>query len=217
MVNILGQEIPIGLDITGFISNTWVWVAIVLFIGLIAITGVGLLLFFKAYNRKIDLYEDLSGRGYQKTGQTRARVVKLNKSGDELLLTLKGKNFITAYGKKSGKNTYSFAKGPDGYWYNIVFGDLDTKMGVLDIEPVDRDVRMFHVALDRMSYDNYGQKSKLPTILMAGGIFLALIILLVGMYVVAGRFVDASHAITQGLQSIPQCAVPQGGSGLISA
>ncbi len=67
--------------------------------------------------------------------------------------------YLSAYGRKMGKNTYWYAKAQDGYLYNFLLGDLDAKRAMLDIEPIDRDVRMFHVALDRLSNDTYGKES----------------------------------------------------------
>ena len=211
-------EIPLELNISGFLSSSWIYVAIVLLIGIVLIAGVGILLFFRTYNRKVVFFENISGQGYHPVLKTRARVVKVSRvGGEELLRTLIGKIYLTAYGRKMGKNTYWFAKGPDGYYYNIVAGDLDTKMGILDIEPVDRDVRMFHVALDRLAHDEYGKKSKLPMIAVGVGIFIALVILLVGMYVVAGRFVDAAQINSEAVRAISDalkssaCAHPPSG------
>ena len=196
MVEVLGTNVPIDVNVSGFMSNSWVWVALVLFLGVILVIGVSMLLYFKTWNRKVILFDNVSGIGYYPVAKRRARVLKLGKGGDELLKVSSENLYLTAYGKKMGKRTYWFAKGPDGYYYNVVLGDLDTKMGILDIEPIDRDVRMMHVALDRLAHENYGQKSKVPMILLGTGIFIALVILLVGMYVVAGRFVDAASTLS---------------------
>ncbi len=236
MVDILGTSIPVNVpkvNVTGFISNSWIWIAIILFLGIVLIVGVALILFLRTWNRKVELYEDIGGNGrYQRITVTRARLLKIGDKGEQILKTMKGNLFLTAYGKKMGVKTYWFARGSDGYWYNIVLGDLDTKMGILDIDPVDRDVRMMHVALDRLSQDEYGQKSKLPMILLGTGIFIVLVILLGGMYVVAGRFVDAAHSLattaqtnTQVLQALKEVlqasgnikSTTQGVSGIIPA
>ncbi len=199
-MDVLGTNVPISFgkfSMPTFMANTWLWVAVVVVIGLFAIIGVAILLFFKTYRKKVIVFENIAGQGYHPVLKTRARVVKVSqKGGEELLKTLVGNHYTTAYGRKMGKNTYWFAVGPDGYWYNVILGDLDTKMGILDIEPIDRDVRMFHVALDRLAQQDYGQKSKLPMIMMGAGIFIVLIILLIGMYVVAGRFVDAAQSLS---------------------
>jgi len=96
--------------------------------------------------------------------RTRARIVKLGVGGEEILKTFSGGTYVSAYGRKMGKNTYWYAKGGDGYWYNIILGDLDTKQKILDVEPIDRDVRMFHVALDRLSHQTYGKTSFLEKV-----------------------------------------------------
>lgn len=95
-----------------------------------------------------------------------------------------------------GKNTYWYAKGSDGYWYNILLGDLDAKFGILDIEPVDRDVRMFHLGIDKIADRDYAQKKgfmeKYGVQMM---VFVFLIIFLVGLFAIAGK-------INEGLRSM---------------
>ena len=78
-----------------------------------------------------------------------------------------------------GPNIYWFAIGQDGYWYNVVLGDLDAKMGMLDIEPVDRDMRYMHVAIRKNIQDRYkkiGFMEKYGTIVM-NSIFLLIMLL----------------------------------------
>ena len=196
MVSILGFEAPVSLNLSGILSTSILYISLFVFLTIFGAAAVALLLFFKTYNKKVVLFDDISGQGYQPVLKTRARTIRVDKtSGEELLKTLAGKIYLSAYGRKMGKNTYWFAKGPDGYFYNVTLGDLDTKMGVLDIEPVDRDVRMFHVALNRLAHQEYGKKNKLPTIMVGIGVFLALVILLIGMYMVAGRFIEAANSL----------------------
>jgi len=90
-----------------------------------------------------------------------------------------------------GKNTFWFAKGQDGYWYNSILGDLDAKRGMLDIEPIDRDVRMFHVALDRLSHQTYGKNSFLEKYGIHLLLFGFLIVLILGMWFIVGKIGDA--------------------------
>ena len=192
----VGGSIP-SINISGFISNTWIWVAFVVFIGFIFVITLVVLLFFMTYNKKIILFENISGESYRPVLKTRARIVKLGIGGEELLRTFRGARYLTAYGRKMGKNTYWFAKGQDGYWYNIVLGDLDTKMGMLDIEPIDRDVRMFHVALDRLSHQTYGKQGFLEKYGIHIMLFLFLITLVLGMWFIVGKIGDAVAPLSQ--------------------
>ena len=197
MANILGTEVSglPDLNITGIFSNTWIYVALIAFIGLILITGVGFLLYYKTFNRRVVLFENISGLGYQPVMRKRARRLKVGTAGEELLSVMGG-DTLSAYGRKMGKNTYWFAKGSDGYWYNFLLGDLDTKMAMLDIEPIDRDVRMFHVAKDRMNRDNYLKKSFMEKYGSTLIMFLFLIILIVGMWVIIGKIGKATESLS---------------------
>lgn len=196
MADFFGVTIP-NINVTGFFSSSWIYVLIIALIGIVFVTAIGLLLFFSTYRRRIILFENVSGIGYQPILRTRARIVKLGTGGGEVLKTLAGGHFLSAYGRKMGKNTYWYAKGPDGYWYNFLLGDLDTKMAILDVEPVDRDVRMFHTAIDRLSHLTYGKSSFLERYGIHLMLFAFLIIMLVGAWIIVGK-------INEGLQTNAQ-------------
>lgn len=191
MAEVFGVQMP-SIDITGFLSSSWIYVAIVVFIGLIFIIILGVVIFYLTYKKKVVIFENISGMGYQPVLRTRARIVKLGIGGEELLKTLMGGMFLSAYGRKMGKNTYWYAKGQDGYLYNIVLGDLDTKQAMLDISPIDRDVRMFHVALDRLSHQTYGKTSFLEKYGVHMMLFLFLIVLIIGMWFIVGKIGQAT-------------------------
>jgi len=203
MSQILGVEIGnIGVslpkvDITGFLSSSWIYILLVVVIGIILVLTVTLILFFKTYNRKVEVYENVSGAGYQKTLSTRARRIKLSATGDEVLKTLVGGAFLTAYGRKVGRNTYMFVKGSDGYLYNAVHGDFDTKLAMLDIEPIDRDVRMFHVAMARTNQASYQKLKfieKYGTVMLG---FIFLITMIIGMWILIGQIKSAASQLSE--------------------
>lgn len=188
------------VTITGFFASSWVYVAIVAVIGFILIIAVAMLLYYKTFNRKVVFFENISGLGYQPTMRKKARRLKLGTGGEELLAIVGG-DTLSAYGKKMGKNTYWFAKGQDGYWYNFVLGDLDTKMAMLDIEPVDTDVRMFHVAKERMNRDNYQRKGFMERYGTTMILFLFLIVLILGMWFIIGKVGKATEALARTQES----------------
>ncbi len=201
MTNIFGFEVDTpSVDFSGFLSSSWIYVAIIAVIGAVLIGIISIALFFSTYNKRIVLFENISGAGYQPVLKSRARIVKLGVSGEEILKVMKGGTYVSAYGRKMGKNTYWFAKGQDGYWYNFLLGDLDTKLAMLDIEPVDRDVRMFHVAMDKLSHMNYGKNSLLEKYGIHIMLFFFLAIMLIGFYVIAGQIKEGIAASTTGAE-----------------
>ena len=197
MADILGFDVPLPkIEIGGFLSNSWVYILIIAIIGLILIVTLVLVLFYKTYRKKVIIFENISGQGFQPLIRTRARIVRVGGAGEEIMKTLAGGRYLTAYGRKMGKHSYWFAKGQDGYLYNVVLGDLDAKMGMLDIEPVDRDVRMFHVALDRLSQSTYGKQSFMEKYGSQMIMFLFLIVLVVGMWMIIGKIGDATQSLS---------------------
>lgn len=197
MAEILGVELNVPtIDLSGALAGSWIYILIIGIIGIIIVGVIALLLFMNTYNRKVEFYENIAGQGYQRILVTRARIIKLGRSGEEILKTLKGGIFLSAYGRKMGKNTYWYAKGEDGYWYNIILGDLDAKFGILDIEPVDRDVRMFHLGIDKIAERDYAQKkSFMEKYGVQMMVFVFLVIFLVGLFVISGK-------INEGLQAM---------------
>lgn len=196
----VGGLIP-SIDISGFFSNSWIYIGIVILLGIILIACFAIFLFFLTYKKKIVIFENISGQGYQPVLKTRARVLKLGVGGEEILKTLFGGIFISAYGRKMGKNTYWYAKGQDGYLYNIILGDLDAKHSILDVEPIDRDVRMFHVALDRLSHQTYGKTGFLEKYGIHLMLFFFLITLILGMWFIVGKIGDAVAPLAQSSES----------------
>lgn len=199
----VGEYIP-KIDLTGFLSSSWIYVLIIVIIGLMLIVGVALFIFFITYKKKIIVFENIAGQGYQPVFRSRARIVKLGIGGEEILKTLFGGYYVSAYGRKMGKNVYWYAKGQDGYWYNIILGDLDAKQAMLDIEPIDRDVRMFHVALDRLSQSTYGKQSFLEKYGVHMMMFLFLIVLIFGMWFIVGKIGEAVAPLAQASETALQ-------------
>ncbi len=192
-----GASIP-KIELAGFFSSTWVWVAIVAAVGVVLIIIAIVILYFMTYKKRVEFYENIGGRGYQRVVTTRAKIIKASDTGGaELLKTLRGGILLSAHGRKMGINTYWFAKGQDGYWYNIVLGDLDTKQGMLDIEPIDRDVSMFHVALDRLSHSTYGKQSFFEKYAIHMLLFAFLIVMILGMWFIVGKIGDATAPLAQ--------------------
>lgn len=192
----VGGKLP-SINITGFLSSTWIYVAFVVLVGIVFIIALVILLFFMTYKKKVIILENISGQGYVPILKTRARIIKLGIGGEELLKTFFGGFFLTSCGRKMGKNTYWFAKGQDGYLYNVVLGDLDTKQRMLDIEPIDRDVRMFHVALDRLSHQTYGKNSFLEKYGIHLLLFVFLIVLILGIWFIVGKIGEAVAPLAQ--------------------
>lgn len=184
------------VDLTGFFSSTWIYVFMVFIVGVIAVVGLGMYLFYKTYNRKVVFFENISGQGFQPIAKKRARIIKLGTGGTEILKVMGG-DYVTAYGRKMGKRTYWFAKGEDGYWYNITLGDLDTKMSILDVEPVEKDVRMFHAAKDRMAKSTYGKESFMQRYGTQVIALIMLVVVILGIWFIVGKIGDATQALSE--------------------
>jgi hypothetical protein len=180
MVDIFGFE----FEIPTFGLNSASLLMIGILLGLIGFGCFVLWLVIDArlYNRRVIIFENVSGLGYQPILKDKAKVIKVGNTGEEILWLKKSRVYRSSYNRKMGKNTYWFAIGQDGYWYNFLLGDLDAKKGMLDIEPVDRDLRLTYVSVAKQikeEYNNLKFMDKYGTHIMNG---LFLIIMLVGIW-----------------------------------
>jgi hypothetical protein len=200
----LGSGLQSGLTAAGNgLVTTIAYIGVAILVCLVIAVGGWLWWQSKIYNKKIFVFENIGGQ-FRLTKRDTARLIKVGDGGEEILFLRKLKVYRTAYGKLMGKNEYWFAVGQDGYWYNITLGDLDAKMGLLDIEPVDRDMRYMHVAIRKNIQERYRKQNfmeKYGSILM-NGIFL--IIMMVGLYFLIKRMVTGMDSINAGLEMSKQ-------------
>lgn len=198
MANVFGFEVPLpSLWIgTGQIAI----LLIILFLIILGVVTIFLVIHYRVYRYKIIVFEDIAGQGYQPVLRDRARLVKIGDGGEEVLFLRKKRVYRSAYNRKMGRNTLWFAVGPDGYWYNIVLGDLDAKMGVLDVQPVDRDLRYGNVTVRKTITERYRKVSffeKYGVVLMST---LAIIIIIIGMWFLLDKMADISSTVASAVQ-----------------
>ena len=198
MAEIFGIET--GINMPGIAASNWgMWMLISL--GIIILLGItaGVVWWYfnsKLYKFKIAVFENINGQGWQNTINDSAKYLRLSKDGTEVFYLRKKKMPLTAYGKKMGINKYWFAIGQDGGWYNIVLGDLDAKMGTLDIEMVDRDIKYVSVAMRKNAAENYGPKitwmDKYGSWVMGGFV---LIIMFAGIWFILDQIGNIAHSL----------------------
>lgn len=197
MAEFLGIPMPdvsfFGAGAEGTLFGNILFFLVVIVAGVMIVGLFGFMLYMrKVFKYKVVVYENVGGRGYQKSFTDRARIVKLGQGGEEILYLMKKKVYRSAYARKMGTNEFWYAIGQDGYWYNIVLGDLDAKMGMLDIEPIDRDMRYMHVAIRKNIADRFKKinfMDKYGTYISMG---LFLIIMLVGLGYLVSQMGDIS-------------------------
>lgn len=180
MGSIAGVNIPWEVNVSGWLSNSWVWILIVCFIGFILICIVAICVFFLTYKRKVVIWEEKLGF-LQPVLSTRARIIKLRAGGEEVMKTLFGGYYVSAYGQRIGRNSYYYLKGTDGYLYNFVLDKYATPVFV------SGDMRMFNIAIDRMSQQTYGKVSWLEKHAVHILLFVFLIVLIIGLWLIVGR------------------------------
>jgi len=163
---------------------TILWVLIG-FMALIIVVGVSIGVYlWLTYRYKIELYKAVGNNKFLRTNTYRARKVKMKgRSQDFKLWIPKAKMMISPYGKLISRNTYMYCEGPDGLWYNSELGDVDAKMGVLDIEVLERDVREQYISNEENARVRYENKPKnWPMVFLGITVIISLLIVAVGGY-----------------------------------
>lgn len=110
------------------------------------------------YNLKIRIFENTAGQGWTPIARDRAMLVSSGDTGEQVLYLKKRKVYRVAYGIKIAKNTYAFAIGTDGYWYNVHFSDLDKSLSELKLMPVSQEMRYTYSGIRRSTKDRFGEK-----------------------------------------------------------
>lgn len=131
------------------------------------------------WNFKVNILENVAGKGYVIAGKDKARLIAFGDGGEEIFLLKHRKKYRVGYGKRIGTRVIAWAIGQDGYWYNITFGDLDSKLQELGVVPVDRDMRFSTSSLRKGIENRYNEKTwmdKYGTIMYFGLFVLTLLI-----------------------------------------
>jgi len=211
MGEIMGLET--GIDLPSMASSK-VGVYILIGLGILVLLGIiaGVVFWYfqkRLYRYKIVVFENISGEGWRVGYRDTAKYLRLSKDGTEVLFLRKKKIPLTAYGKKMGLNQYWFAIGQDGGWYNITLGDLDAKMGTLDIEPVDRDIKYISVAMRKNAAENYGPKITFMD-KYGGWIFggIAIIIIFAGSYFIIEQIGGLVRSLSQTADALTKATEP---------
>lgn len=184
----------------GGIVNVIAWfVTFLIVLGVIA-WGTYYFVIGSKFNKKITVYENIAG-SWRPTMYDKARVVKVGDGGEEVLHLKKLKLYRNSYGKKIAKNHYAFAIGEDGYWYNFTFGDFDAKRREMGLVPVDKDMRMMHVAIRRNIKDRF---EKVTFLQKYGGLlaYTALIAVTgVMMFLLFDKFLDITSSVNSAIDA----------------
>jgi hypothetical protein len=212
MTDILGLEIPVGLPALGGFTTYLIW--IVAFI-LLLIVGAVVIYYFnnrKLYKYSIVVFENTAGLGWRLGPKDKARMIRVAPDGTEYMFLKNRKIPLSSNGaRKMGTNQYWFAKGQDGEYYNVVLGDLDAKLGILDIEPVDRDVKYAIVNSLKQAKEDYGPvkgfMEKYGVMIIS---VLAIGIILFGMFYIIKEFGSVAEILSEAMKqfsdTVKMCA-----------
>lgn len=162
---------------------------------------------FMKFNKRIIILEDVAGSDdLEPVGKDRAMSVKVGTGGLEVLYLKKRKVYRGSYGKRMGKNTYYFAIGSDGYWYNVTLGSLNKGMEKVAIRPTKVNMRYQNESLSEIIEKRYNQEGfwqKYGQVVISV-IFIAFITIM--SYFLFDAFRDAAGTVERAAQITGQVA-----------
>jgi len=225
MADVMGMDVTgipsmPKIDLTGFLSGTWIYILIVGVLGVLLVVAVGLILYYKTYNKQVIIFREGFKSGIEK--KTRARTIMVNRSGYSVMKLLAGGEFAPSNSIPMYARTYWFERGRDGYLRNIVL----TPTG--EINYIHTEVRGFYEGINMQSKNNYGEKKTTQKIVIGILIFLFFAGILIGNWVVAGKQAEASRNFNAASEKIADavdiatsrassCNTVSGGSGIVPA
>jgi hypothetical protein len=139
---------------------------------------------------KVTVLENVAGQGFIPSFRDRAKLVSFGDGGEEVFFLRKKKKYKIGYGKYIGKRAIAWAVGQDGYWYNVTFGNVDTKLQELGLNPVDRDLRYATASVRKGLETDFKQKTffeKWAVPITIGMLIFASLINAGGMYYVLDK------------------------------
>lgn len=207
--DVVGEYVP-DISVSGFSTLVWYFAVVVMLLILLGVMAFFIIRRLK-FNKKVIILEDVSGSDdLEPIGRDRAMTVRVGTGGLEVLYLKKRKVYRGAYGKRMGKNTYYFAIGPDGYWYNITLGSLQKGMKNVSIKPTKVNMRYQNESLQEIIKQRYDQPNFWQKYgqLIVGFTFIAFIVLMA--YFMFDSFQDAAGSVTRAAEISKEVAIELG-------
>lgn len=165
MAEVLGLQTGLDVSLTGTLGGFATYLLYIILFFIVVAIGGALIWYFNnkaLYKYQIIVFENISGKGWQRGKDDKARIIRIASDGTYNFFLKNRKIPLGASGaKKMDTNQYWYAIAQDGSFVNFVVGDLDAKMGILDIEPIDRNVKWDMVNSLKQNKDEFGQKKGL--------------------------------------------------------
>jgi len=192
----------------GSFGSVVLWFVVAMIVLIIVGVGTYFLIRYLKFNKKVIIMEDVQGSDdLEPIGRDKAMLVKVARSGMEVLYLRKKKTYKGAYGKRMGKNTYYFAIGPDGYWYNITLGSLEKGMTKVGIKPTPVNMRYQNEALQEIIKQRYTDTSWIQKYGPMLAFVTLIVIFGVMAYLLMDKFADVGGLTNSNLEVVKEVQI----------
>lgn len=190
------MALNLGLSPTAITNLVWI---LLIFVTLAVILTVKFL-YRRNWPFEVLIHADLNGSGTNPIiDKDRARFIKIGKNGERIYWLKKNKCPRVAHGKYTGIKKISFTIVNDS-WFNVFYGKIEQKLKQLNLEPLDRNIRLAEQSITELMQNQYkGNKLSKIEMFMVGGMILALIISGFILYknMEINKEVSANNAVAQ--------------------
>lgn len=185
-----------GIDITLIIT---ILVLIVLF-GLIAGAATFFILNSRQWRIKIVAFETINKR-LQPNRKDKAKRLKIQKTGDEVLLLKKHKKILPFPVSQTGINSYWFEIRGDGEWINIEPKSVDQSENRMEMNSLEKDMRYARASLAHLSKERYDETSFLQKY---GGLIAYSVLIIctaIGFWLLIDQMIEVAKASAQAVDA----------------
>jgi len=195
-----------------------------LFIGLLILTlgsitaiGIYYLIKFLRYNKKIVLFQRVSGQ-IMPTLTDKGMFQRIGNAGDFWMVTRQFKKVLPRPKIKMGKNTYWYFEREDGEWINFTIQDIDELMKEAKVYYVDEDMRLQRLGIYKnleARFNKEGFWQKYGSYIMMGILGLIMVISVVILFKAMTEHWDkmgqVSNAMLEMARAVDNMATRVGG------
>lgn len=141
----------------------WEWVFFIALLILFFFSSLIFLVIFlykRAWPESYVVLEDIRGNGrFEIVRKGKCKKIRFGDGGEEIYYLQGIKKKKAAYGKRIGRNQIGWVIGQDGLWYNFDFGDFNSKLKEMGLNPAEKTIRYANVVIRKGLDEKYLDKT----------------------------------------------------------
>ena len=155
----------------------------------------------KKWTHKIIIFEVINGIP-QITERDTATTVKIESTGDKVLLLNKRKMYLPMPQFRMERNSYAYFIREDGELINFRFENIDKTLRQMGVKLVSADMKYSRASLQKLLKDNYKKSSWLKELIPYIGFGFLIFMIGISVYLVSGQLIEVLAKVAEILKAI---------------